>query len=155
MWSVMLRGTFAPYLPALSAQIEREYQRGVSSARVSLNGHDYDLIFAEMKQRSATQPGKKRPIRRDALPVTRVIRPRTAGDPLVSNTSDADAETTADTTRPTVEAQATAASVADPSRLLQRLWRTLTPIRGQGWPGTVGHEPTTIEISINTQHGGK
>ena len=98
----------------MSAQIEREYQRGVSSARVSLNGHDYDLIFAEMKQRSATQPGKKRPIRRDALPVTRVIRPRTAGDPLVSNTPDADAETTVDTTRPTVEAQAAAASVADP-----------------------------------------
>ena len=36
-------------------------------------------------------------MRRDVLPVTRVIRPMPADDPLVSNTPDADAETTVDT----------------------------------------------------------
>ena len=52
------------YDAQVSAEIEAAWEGDLPSVRVRVRGTDYDIVFAEMKQRSAADPARKRAVKR-------------------------------------------------------------------------------------------
>lgn len=63
-WAVCLGGAYTPYDADVSAQIEVAHRRGDATARICVRGAQYDIVFAEMKQRAAHDPTRSRAVRR-------------------------------------------------------------------------------------------
>ena len=55
-WACHLAGAWSAYDAQVSAAIEAAWEGELPSVRVRVRGTEYDIVFAEMKQRSTADP---------------------------------------------------------------------------------------------------